>query len=134
MQPCTLVCVDPAQIEDFLPHVTEQIAGACRRGLHDFEGSLRALRSGHAILWLAWDGEHILASATTELHRINGRKLCFIATLGGRNRDRWLGLISGIEQFARAETCESVIIMGRAGWSRALPEYRTRGLILERAL
>ena len=134
MTQCTLVCVDPTQIEDFLPHVAEQIARACRRGLHDYEGSLRALRGGQALLWLVWDGEQVLASLTTELHRINGRKLCFIATLGGQNREQWIGLISEIEKFARAEGCQSVIIMGRKGWSRALPEYHTRGLILERAL
>lgn len=140
-----MLCVDPAQAGDFWPHVEPFIAAACRRGLHDLAGAEQAVRSGAALLWIVWNGESIAATLTTELHRINGRKLCFIAALGGRERRRWLHLIEGIESYARAEGCAAVVVMGRAGWQRELGAvrqdgrerpgaYRLRGVIMERTL
>ncbi len=140
---CRLLCVDPAQAAEFWPHVAPLIEQACRRGLHDFAGAEQSVRSGAALLWIVWDQAEIVAALTTELHRINGRKLCFIATLGGKQRERWLHLIEGIESYARTEDCAAVIIMGRSGWQRTLMRledgrkrpgapYRTRGVIMER--
>jgi hypothetical protein len=131
---CRLLCIDPAQAADFWPHVSSFIEKACRRGLHDFAGAEQSVRSGAALLWIVWDEVEIVAALTTELHRINGRKLCFIATLGGKRRERWLHLIEGIESYATAEGCAGVIIMGRPGWRRALRQYGERGTILERSL
>ncbi len=130
---CRLICVDPAQAAEFWPFVASLIERACKRGLYDYAGAERSVLAGTALLWLAWNGE-IAAAATTELHKINGRKLCFIAALGGTNRGRWLHLIGGIEDFARAEGCEATVIMGRPGWKRVLPSYKMRGAIIERML
>jgi hypothetical protein len=130
-----LLCVDPAQVRDFWPHVEPLIKAACARGLHDFGGTLRSLERGTALLWLVSDGEEIFAALTTELHKLNERKVCFISTLGGRQHRQWVHLVSGIEDFARAEGCEAVLLMGRKGWLRAMPpSWRQRGIIMERAL
>jgi hypothetical protein len=137
-----LICVAPDQVAAFWPHVAPLIAAACRRGVFDLDGCRRSLLEGRALLWLVWDedaspdgaGGELLAALTTELHRINGRLLCFIAALGGRARGRWLHLIAGIEAFARAEGCAAVVVMGRPGWARALKHYRLRGIILEKGL
>jgi hypothetical protein len=133
---CRLICVVPDQVEAFWPHVEGLIAQACARSLYDLAGCRRSLREGRALLWIVWDDENgaIVAALTTELHRINGRLLCFIAALGGRERGRWLHLIAGIEAFARAEGCAAVIVMGRRGWARALSGYRPRGIILEQGI
>ncbi|MCC6779765.1 MAG: hypothetical protein IT537_24555 [Hyphomicrobiales bacterium] len=129
-----MLCVDPAQAGEFWPHVEPFIAAACRRGLHDLAGAEQAVRSGAALIWIVWDGESIVAALTTELHRINGRKLCFIAALGGNERRRWLHLIADVESWARAEGCVAMIVMGRLGWQRELRGYRPRGVIMERTL
>src|SRR5437660_1046933 len=100
MSECQLLCVAPAQVADFWPHVEAMLAQACARTLHDYHGMRRSLENGSALLWLAHDALHedghecpdgvIAAAATTELHRINGRLICFIAALGGREHARWL--------------------------------------------
>lgn len=128
---CQLLCVAPDQAAEFWPHVAHYIERACRRGLHDFAGAERSVKTGAALLWIAWDEPEILGAATTELHKINGRRLCFISAMGGKDRDKWIGLVSGIEDFARAEKCDAVVIMGRTGWTKALPRYHERGRIIE---
>jgi hypothetical protein len=46
----------------------------------------------------------------------------------------WLPLLAGIETYARAAGCACVRIMGRKGWARALPTYRTTRIVLEKEL
>src|SRR5689334_20593328 len=80
----TLVCVDPARVHDVWPHVAALIAAAMRRsGLGELADVARSVGDGAALLWLAWDGERILAAAVTELHLIDGEKLCTILACGG---------------------------------------------------
>jgi hypothetical protein len=47
---------------------------------------------------------------------------------------RWLRLLEGIEDFARAEGCEATRIMGRRGWARVLTSYQTKRIVLEKDL
>jgi len=47
---------------------------------------------------------------------------------------RWIGLLERIEEFARAEGCEATRIIGRRGWARILPSYRTKRIVLEKDL
>ena len=109
--------------------------------------------AGDALLWLAiaredgrerpdGNGAHIQAAAVTELHATEWRKACVIVACGGRGprsgagagMAAWLPLLAGIETYARAAGCASVRIMGRKGWARALPTYRTTRIVLEKEL
>jgi hypothetical protein len=60
--------------------------------------------------------------------------------LGGLCRERpvgmrrWLDLIGPIEDFARAEGCSLMRIIGRAGWARVLPAYRLKNVVLEKEI
>jgi hypothetical protein len=47
---------------------------------------------------------------------------------------RWLRLLEGIEDFARAEGCEATRIIGRRGWARVLTSYQTKRIVLEKDL
>jgi hypothetical protein len=47
---------------------------------------------------------------------------------------RWIRLLEGIEDFARAEGCEATRIIGRQGWARVLPSYQTKRIVLEKDL
>jgi hypothetical protein len=143
-----LVCVDPAHACEVWPHVRALIHAAMRRGdLSSFSAVEASLLVGDALLWLAWDpdAERITAAAVTELHATEWRKACVIVACGapsGRSRPSsrvmgmatWLPLLSGIETYARAAGCACVRIMGRKGWARALPTYRTTRIVLEKEL
>jgi hypothetical protein len=46
----------------------------------------------------------------------------------------WIGLIAGIEQYAKDEGCAAFRIFGRSGWLRALEGYRLKHVIIEKRL
>jgi hypothetical protein len=140
-----LVCVDPARACEVWPHVRALIHAAMRRGdLSSFSAVEASVLAGDALLWLAWDpgAERITAAAITELHATEWRKACVIVACGGRaprsgsgaGMAAWLPLLAGIETYARAAGCACVRIMGRKGWARALPTYRTTRIVLEKEL
>lgn len=105
-----------------------------RGGLGRFADVERDVLEGHALLWLAWDGETILCATVTRLAVGDVDKACEIVACGGGQVRRWIALIAAIETYARAEGCDVVRLMGRQGWASLLPQYRADKVILERAL
>jgi hypothetical protein len=141
----SLVCVDPIRVHQVWPHVEALIERAMQRGgVSDFEELEQRVWRGQALLWIVWDGEKILAAVVTAISIANGRKLCTIVACGApspsrkRGRvmvgERWLHLLDGIEAYARDEGCAAMVIVGRRGWERVLPQWRRRAVILERSL
>lgn len=90
--------------------------------------------SADALLWLAWNGAAIEGAAVTQVALVESGKVCIIAACGGESAKRWLWLLPRIEQYARAERCRAVRIMGRKGWSRVLPEYRACRVVMDKEL
>jgi hypothetical protein len=81
----TLLCVDPARVGEFWPHVRELIRQALLRADLDAFAPLEAAilnGSTYTLLWLAWDGKHIAAAAVTELQITMRRKVCVILACG----------------------------------------------------
>jgi hypothetical protein len=132
---CQLICVDPAQVHEFWPHVASLIKAAMEKGrLSSFTDVEHAVRNGNALLWLAWNGETVKAAAVTELSQANAEKFCTIVACGGHDRSQWLPLIAGLEAYGRAQGCAAMRIYGRRGWRKLLPEYRTTRVLLEKEL
>jgi hypothetical protein len=86
------------------------------------------------LLWLAWDGDSILAAAVTELAAVDGGKLCTILACGGRDLARVAPLAAGLERYARDEGCARIRICGRRGWARVLAGYRVTRVVIEKNL
>jgi hypothetical protein len=122
-------------VHEFWPHVASLIKAAMEKGrLSSFTDVEHAVRSGNALLWLAWNGEKIKAAAVTELGIANGETFCTIVACGGHDRSQWLPLIAGLEAYAKAQGCAAMRIYGRRGWRKLLPEYRTTRVLLEKQL
>jgi hypothetical protein len=128
------ICIDPAHVEKMWPLVRHYIATAMENGGGDFEKVQGDVLRGDKLLWIAADEEGIWAGVVTGLHIENGQKFCVIWACGGREKDRWLPLISVIEKFAKDEGCASIRVYGRKGWGRALPDYNLISITLEKAL
>ncbi len=129
------VCVDPAKVNQIWPLVSDLVRSAIlKTGLSDFTEVQRSILSGHSLLWLAWNGSKIEGVASTALEKANDKLACTIVACGGNGSERWLGLISSIEQYAKNEGCSSMRIIGRKGWARVLDGYKTKNIILEKAL
>jgi hypothetical protein len=132
---CKLICVNPRQVHEFWPHVSLLIKAAMEKGrLSDYAEVEHSVRNGAALLWLAWTGEKIKAAAVTELSAANGERFCTIVACGGAERSQWLHLLTGLENYARAERCQSMRIFGRRGWLKLLPDYRASRVLLEKRL
>jgi hypothetical protein len=157
---CQLLCIPPDHVGQVWPLVSGLIRTAMQRGdLSSFVAVEARVLSGSALLWLAIahrkgveerpssrtmdgferpgdkaTGPEVLAAAVTELHRTEWRKVCVIVACGGSDMSCWLDLIGPIEEFARAEKCSAMRIMGRKGWARVLPAYRPKRVVLEKEL
>jgi hypothetical protein len=157
---CQLICIPPDHVGRIWPSVSGLIRAAMQRGdLSSFAAVEARVLSGNALLWLAithhtrvegrpssrpmdglerpgdkGTGPQVSAAAVTELHQTEWRKVCVIVACGGSNMSRWLDLIGPIEEFARAEKCSAMRIMGRKGWARVLPTYRPKRVVLEKKL
>ncbi len=125
-----LICVAPDRIFDFWPHARPLIKAAIdETELSDFGAVEQQILDGDQLLWLAWSGR-IEAAATT--HLANGA--CELVACSGYHRERWLPLLAKIEEYAKAEKCRCMRIIGRPGWERVLDGYRKEYVILQKAL
>lgn len=132
--PARLLCVAPEDVEKAWPKVGPLLRRAIdKTGLDDFDSVTSALFCGAHLLWLAVADGNIEAIATTQLIKTGSRKICVIVACAGEKRERWLHLISGIEDFARAEGCSATRIYGRKGWERVLEGYAAKFVILEKS-
>ncbi len=130
-----LICVDPACIDKIWPHVSMYIfAAMVRGGVTDYRSLERVIRSGDALVWVAYKGDQIQAVAVTEVVNVNGERVCGIAACGGKDRKSWLPYIAQLEQYARDMKCKRMQIIGRKGWIRVLPDYRPTRVVLGKEL
>lgn len=87
----------------------------------------------HAQLWeVRKGGDPCLAAAVTRLCEDGAAEfwLC-----GGADMAEWLDpLIDKVSRWARDEGKTRLRLIGRPGWKRTLPDWKERGVILERAL
>ena len=130
-------CVQPALAEAMLPHVRGFLRAGYRRSGNSYAENimLNELKMGRLALWVAYrQGDRAInAAMTTRIYKLDdGRKVCHICALGGRHMRAWLHYIEQIENYAAWEGCAKVRIEGREGWSRLLPAFVRRGVILER--
>ncbi len=125
-----LICVDPAQVPNIWPRVAPLIQRAMDKvGFSPFWGIEAELYRGASLLWIAVKDKDILAAMVTQITN----DVCTIVALGGRDRDLWLDHIGKVEEYARANGCARMRIIGRKGWARLLP-YQQACVVLERNL
>lgn len=129
-----LVCVPPADVHKIWPQAGELIRAAIEQtDLSEFADLEYDVMSGDQLLWLAIS-DHIEAAATTHLIKTRGKPVLVITACSGYQRERWLPLLSKIEQYAKAEGASRVRLYGRKGWERTLKDYRTEYVIMEKVL
>lgn len=130
-----LICVDPKQVGHFWPHVEPLLRPAIEKtGLSNFEDIEGAILIGCDLVWIAWNGEKIVAAASTTIQRIGSDLICVLTACGGSDMKQWLPLLKKIEAYAKAEGCKSLRIFGREGWKRILDGYEQSAVVLEKAL
>lgn len=100
-----------------LAGIEESLAREGTHGLTDVE---MALRAGDAQLWVSDDG---LGAAVTEINNYpSGAKRARIWLSAGR-LESIISMDADFADLARELGCDSVELLGRQGWARALKEH-----------
>jgi hypothetical protein len=129
-----LVCIGPKVVGQVWPHVSDGILAAFEKvDIGRFDELERDVLNGDALLWLV-HGKKIEAAIVTQIILSQKSKVCMVSALFGSRRNGWLHLESKIAEYAKAEGCASMRMIGRKGWKRVLKSYAEIGVVLERQL
>lgn len=132
-----LVCVPPEEVRKIWPGPVHDMIDA---GFAAFDVPMPAdileqMKYGTRLLWVAVDDDTtIIAAALTQLFPMRSGLVCKVLECGGDHMREWIGLRVEIEQYARDEGCARVLIEGRPGWARMLPDYAMIGVTLEKRI
>lgn len=99
------------------------------------EDLLEQLETGTRLLWLVVSAEAtIVAAMMTQLFEMRSGRACKMLECGGDRLTEWKHMHAEIEQYAKREGCDRVMVEGRPGWAHVLPDYRTTAVILEKRI
>lgn len=131
-----IIAVDPKRAHQIWHAAEPFIASAYKDGDQDVPPNILAdLRSARRVLWLAVDeNEKIIAAMLTQLFPMVSGKMCKMQECGGERMQEWKHLRRRIEDYARDEGCDRVMLEGRPGWQRMLPDYAQVAVVLEKRL
>lgn len=123
------------QIAPIWNDVSDFIQGGLAEG-EELTGIMTRLAMKECQLWIAKDGDKIIAACITELVTIGNRKVCNVITVGGIRMNEWLGMsLTTIEAWARENSCTAMRFPEiRPGWQRVLKDYHITKINLEKAL
>lgn len=118
-------------VSKFWPHIEGMLADALQDSSWTLDEVAYGLGAKEMQLWLATSpGLGIEAVAVT---RITDRG-CSVCALTGEEPDRWLHLLSQIEDWAREHGCDRSYFEARRGFERKLPDYRVTRILMEKRL
>lgn len=99
------------------------------------EDMLEQLSSGARQLWLAVAADaRIHAAMLTAVYAMRSGKMLKMMECGGSGMHTWLPLRAKIEEYAKAQGCDRVMVEGRMGWRGVLRDYRITGVTLEKRI
>jgi hypothetical protein len=133
--PVSIWLVPTSQVAALWPDVAPWLALALEHpaARHTPSGVLAALQSGDMQLFVAHEGNRIIAAATTMHVTYSGGGWMAVLLCGGKGLDEWgPDGIAAIEAWARQCGCVGVEIIGRPGWSMALPSYERVASVVQR--
>lgn len=111
----------PTVWPDALPHLLPPIEMS--RGCFEPEDVERLCAHGDMQLWLAADGEDVLAAYVTEIVQYPRKRRIRAVFAGGKphTMDQWLEpMVQAIEAFSRQWACQGIEAMGRKGWTKVV--------------
>jgi len=122
--------------ETLKKHLTPAIAKS--HGRITMDQVFYLMNTDRVQVWFAiCEGEVISAVVTEIVEWVSGRKCLKVMLAGGfGSLDKAMGpIMEKLEMFALLEVCASVMVEGRKGWERTLPEgYRFSHVTCEKEL
>lgn len=130
-----LACVPPSDVAT-LWHVVRPMIEMAYAATDEMmpDDMLTDLQGGKLLLWVSAPKGEIIAVLVTSLQPKPSGLACKLMVCGGNGIEVWLSDHAQIEAYARAEGCAKLTAEGRMGWSRALPGYEPKRVVLEKRL
>lgn len=100
------------------------------------EDILEQLSTGHRQLWVAVTADaSIQAAMLTSVYTMrDGSKMLKMMECGGSGLHSWVPLRSKVEEYAKAQGCDRVLVEGRVGWRGVLKDYKIVSVALEKRI
>jgi hypothetical protein len=137
MNDLQLVCMPPEEVYKIWAGTVHDLidAGFAASDMVMPADILEQLKYGTRLLWLAITPEAVIVAAMlTQLFDMRTSKVCKLMECGGSRLHEWSRFRAQIEQYAKAEGCDRVMVEGRVGWAVVLKDYRVTGVILEKRI
>lgn len=87
--------------------------------------------SGESILWMSRNGK---VAVILSVSKYKNGKECNIIMIAGKHLNTWIDELSEIEGWAARAGCDRMILTGRKGWQKILPEYEIKTLTMVKIL
>lgn len=130
-----LTGIKSEHLQEWWPQAWPLLRPAVERGGHmTAESVYKGLRECDLQLWVATDSDAMKAACVTEISQWPATRECTVVLCGGQDSSGWLHLLATIEAWAKAADCRRMMIDGRAGWIRKLPDYRKVSVVLSKEL
>jgi hypothetical protein len=129
-----LLCVPPHMVDGVWPHVFPMIDAAYADTDDITPDVLTWLKAEKGLLWVAMRDDQLVAALTTSLVPMRSGLACRMVACGGGALDAWRHHHATIENYAREEGCDRVVVDGRLGWSRILEGYSPQSVSLVKEL
>lgn len=118
-----IISVPPQAVATVWPDAMPLLARPIEmsKGCYLPEDVLGACQAGHMQLWIAADGEDLVAAYVTEITNYPRKKVIRAVFAGGKphTMDRWLEpMTAAIEDMGKQFGCSSITAMGRKGWAK----------------
>lgn len=115
---------------EHLPMMWEALAPLLQKGVDRSNGEIsldelyRDAMKGEYQIWVMAAGVEIKSALATRLMLFGtGKKVCNLMIAGGEELEEWKDQIEAFEDWARAENCDELRIIGRAGWGRHMKKF-----------
>ena len=125
---------------DSLPDIWLRVEGYLRiiadesRGRLTLENIVIYIINGSWKLWVIFEGDEVLAVATAEIIDHPQLRVLHGTGIAGRNRKKWVHLLSVVEDWAREQGCNAIQLSTRAGFGKDLPNYTATHVLFEKSL
>lgn len=113
------------------------VAAACLRGIgagYNETDIYQYLLDRDMQLWLARDGQEIIAVGITEIVNYPRRRICNLTIGTGKRREQWQHFRHIIEVWAKEQGCSHMSCLARNGWRRVFNDYKSTHTLLEKEL
>lgn len=99
----------------------------------ELDDVLQLIEQQKAQLFVFKDTE-LLSAWVTTIENSPSNKWIRVMWAGGKDMDKWLHFIDAIAQWGKSLGCKKMVITGRPGWEKKLPDFKKTSVVLEKVI